>query len=52
VHVDLIQGSGFVNGSGNASELVNGGESARGSDEASALPAPWKTHNRIAMDPR
>jgi hypothetical protein len=38
---DLIQGSGLVNGSGNAVGLeVNGGEIARGSDEASAPPAP------------
>jgi hypothetical protein len=36
---DLIQGSGLMNGSGNAVGLVNGG-SARGSDEASAPPAP------------
>jgi hypothetical protein len=36
---DLIQGSGLVNGSGNVVGLVNGG-SARGSDEASAPPAP------------
>jgi hypothetical protein len=36
---DLIQGSGLVNGSGNAVGLVDGG-SARGSDEASAPPAP------------
>jgi hypothetical protein len=35
----LIQGSGLVNGSENAVGLVNGG-SARGSDEASAPPAP------------
>jgi hypothetical protein len=39
---DLIQGSGLVNGSGNAVGLVNGG-SARGSDEASAPPAPGIT---------
>jgi hypothetical protein len=37
---DLIQGSGLVNGSGNAVGLVKGGGSARGSDEASAPPAP------------
>jgi hypothetical protein len=37
---DLIQGSGLVNGSGNAVELINGGGSARGSDEASAPPGP------------
>jgi hypothetical protein len=37
---DLIQGSGLVNGSGNAVGLINDGGSARGSDEASAPPAP------------
>jgi hypothetical protein len=37
---DVIQGSGLVNGSGNAIGLINGGRSARGSDEASASPAP------------
>jgi hypothetical protein len=36
---DSIQGSGLANGSGNTIELANGG-SARGSDEASAPPAP------------
>jgi hypothetical protein len=39
---DLIQGSGLFNGSGNVVGLVNGGGSARGSKEASALPVPGK----------
>jgi hypothetical protein len=37
---DLIQACGLVNGSGIAVGLVNGRGSARGSDEASAPPAP------------
>jgi hypothetical protein len=37
---ELIQGSGLVNGSGNAVGLTNGGGSARGLDEASAPPVP------------
>jgi hypothetical protein len=41
---DLIQGIGLANGSGNAVGLVNGGR-ARGSDEASAPPAPENNSN-------